>query len=117
MTFKNTLPDEDDLEEEGEKVSYQEILSEIILAGEEGHTITILKDHLDIAKRGILNAKSAARKRAYTRGLQWETLTLRFKEEYNDEEPDWMNLTIFAGRKASVFVRRKPVPPIDLSLE
>jgi len=107
--------DEFDEETDVEKVSYQEILQDALAAEDTGHLITIPKDSLAVVQKGIMNAKSAARKRAHNKGIPWEAVTLRFKVEEDETDPDWVDLRVFATRRATVLVRRRPVSRVKLA--
>lgn len=116
--------DAEALEEESEveKVSYQEILADALAAEDAGLIITISKDSLAIVQKGIMNAKSAARKRAHKKEIPWDAVTLRFEVIEDESDPDWIDLKIFATRRATILIRKKPVSrkgltTIDLSNE
>jgi hypothetical protein len=117
------LDDENENEEsEVDKVSYQEILSEALAAEDVGFVITITKDSIATVEKGIKNAKSAARKRANARGIPWEAVTLKFLITEDANDPDWVDLRIFATRRATITIRKRPVSraalaKIDLSGE
>lgn len=117
------LDDENESEEsEVDKVSYQEILSEALAAEDVGFVITITKDSVATVEKGIKNAKSAARKRANARGIPWEAVTLRFEITEDEDDPDWVDLRVFATRRATITIRKRPVSraaltKIDLSGE
>jgi len=104
-----------DEETDVEKVSYQEILQDALAAEDAGHLITIPKDSLAAVQKGIMNAKSAARKRAHSKGIPWEAVTLRFKVEEDETDPDWVDLRVFATRRATVLVRRRPVSRVKMA--
>ena len=117
------LDDENESEEsEVDKVSYQEILSEALAAEDAGFVITITKDSVETVEKGIKNAKSAARKRANARGIPWEAVTLKFEITEDEDDPDWVDLRVFATRRATITIRKRPVSravlaKIDLSGE
>ncbi len=117
------LDDENESEEsEVDKVSYQEILSEALAAEDVGFVITITKDSVATVEKGIKNAKSAARKRANARGIPWEAVTLKFEITEDEDDPDWVDLRVFATRRATITIRKRPVSraalaKIDLSGE
>ena len=124
MTLKDIdLDDENENEEsEVDKVSYQEILSEALAAEDVGLVITITKDSIATVEKGIKNAKSAARKRANARGIPWEAVTLKFEITEDEDDPDWVDLRVFATRRATITIRKRPVSravlaKIDLSGE
>jgi hypothetical protein len=99
----------DDLEfPEEEELSYQEIYGQVLESSP--MIITVLRNDVDNIKRGVINAKHAARKKANYHGLPWDPATLEFeiKETTIEEErPFYVDLTISAVRRATVKIKRR----------
>lgn len=98
------LEDLNDEDENMEEVSFSELFGEALAQG----TTVVSIDSTEIArvKRGIVNAKQSARKRANRKKLPWNMVTLEFKEEPDPEAAGFILLTVTATRKAVVKVRK-----------
>lgn len=97
------LNDEDE-DESMEEVSFSELFGEALAQG----TTVVSIDSTEISrvKRGIVNAKQSARKRANRNKLAWDRVTLEFKEEPDPEAAGFTLLTVMAAKKAVVKVRK-----------
>lgn len=92
-----------------EELSFQEIFEEAL---RRPFTIEIDTSLVETVKRGVINAKSATRKRTLRRGIQWDAVFLTFEELPSNQE-GCTYLTITASRRATVQVKR--VVLIDLT--
>lgn len=95
---------EDDEDDEFEEVSFQEIFGEALADG--SSKISIETTEIPRVKRGIINAKQSARKRANRKGIPWDRVTLVFEETLDQENNGFTTLKVTATRKAVIRVRK-----------
>lgn len=94
-----------DMEDDGfEEVSFQEIFGEVLAGG--SSKISIETTEIPSVKRGIINAKQSARRRANRKGIPWDRVTLVFEETLDQENNGFTILKVTATRKAVVRVRK-----------
>ncbi len=90
--------------DEFEEVSFQEIFGEALADG--SSKISIETTEIPRVKRGIINAKQSARKRANRKGIPWDRVTLVFEETLDQENNGFTILKVTATRKAVIRVRK-----------
>ena len=99
------LSDMEDDENDGfEEVSFQEIFGDALAEG--SSKISIETTEIPRVKRGIINAKQSARKRANRKGIPWDRVTLVFEETLDQENNGFTILKVTATRKAVIRVRK-----------
>ena len=82
-------------------ISYQELYGRVL--EKSPIIITVSRESVPDIKRGITNAKHAARKKALYHGLPWDSAILRFETQETENEKErkfYIDLKISAERKA-----------------
>lgn len=103
---------------EEDEISYQELYGRVL--EESPVIITVSRGSVSDIKRGITNAKHAARKKALYHGLPWDPAILRFEtqETENEEERQfYIDLKISAERKGTVKIKRYVKKEINLETD
>ena len=86
---------------EEDDISYQELYGRVL--EKSPIIITVSRESVPDIKRGITNAKHAARKKALYHGLPWDSAILRFETQETENEKErkfYIDLKISAERKA-----------------
>lgn len=105
-----------DMEDDYEEVSFQDIFGEALANG--STTITIQEEMVAKVKKGIINAKQSARRRANRKEIAWERVTLKFEEKKDEEMVGVVHLTVTASKNAVIRILKIPFDPkVELSDE
>lgn len=106
-----TEEEEAEFMEQEETISYEELLSNLILNGE--MIITIPQEMETPIKNGLKNHKSRQNKRMREEGLPADTSTLEFLSYPSKDYPDCVDLRIELKQKAVIKVKKIVVPSDD----
>ncbi len=98
-----------DLEDDYEEVSFQDLFGAALADG--STTIAIQEEMVAKVKKGIINAKQSARRRANRKDLAWDRVTLEFEEKQDEEMVGIVHLTIKATKKAVIKILKIPFDP------
>ena len=100
----------EDFEDEGEELSFSELLASATLNGE--IIITIPQEEVVRVKTGLKNTKAKQSQKFKDEGLVPDPSVFTFQETPADEE-GYVDLTIILSRKSTVVVKKMTIPNDD----